>query len=382
MSSAPWVLWGVLRRLGVVVNFAHRTFRWTSEARGQAAVHCVIVGFALRDRVRKQVFDYPTPDSPPRALAVTRINPYLVDAPDVALPRRSRPLCDVPTIGIGNKPIDDGQYLFTDEERTAFLAAEPGAAPLFRPWVGADELLYGYRRWCLWVGDTEPQRIRSLPAVRRRVEAVQAFRRASRSAPTRALAATPTRFHVENMPKRRYLVIPEVSSETRAYIPMAFLTPRTLCSNLLKLMPGATPYHFGVLSSNMHMAWVRGVCGRLESRYRYSAQIVFNNFPWPDPTPRAIAAVSAAAEAVLAARAGHGGATLAALYDPVAMPSDLARAHAALDRAVDAAYGAPRAFATEAERLAFLFARYAAVTAPLDPAPAAARRGRSRLSSP
>lgn len=381
-GEQPAVLWGVLRRLGVVVNFAHRTFRWTSEARGQAAVHCVIVGFALRDRVRKQVFDYPTPDSPPRALAVTRINPYLVDAPDVALPRRSRPLCDVPVIGIGNKPIDDGQYLFTDAERTTFLAEEPGAAPLFRPWVGADELLYGYRRWCLWVGDTEPQRIRSLPAVRRRVEAVQAFRRASRSAPTRALAATPTRFHVENMPKRRYLVIPEVSSETRAYIPMAFLTPRTLCSNLLKLMPGATPYHFGVLSSTMHMAWVRGVCGRLESRYRYSARIVFNNFPWPDPTPRAIAAVSAAAEAVLAARAGHRGATLAALYDPVAMPSDLARAHAALDRAVDTAYGAPRAFATEAERLAFLFARYATVTAPLDPPPAAARRGRSRLSSP
>ncbi len=381
-GEQPAVLWGVLRRLGVVVNFAHRTFRWTSEARGQAAVHCVIVGFALRDRVRKQVFDYPTPDSPPRALAVTRINPYLVDAPDVALPRRSRPLCDVPTIGIGNKPIDDGQYLFTDEERTAFLAEEPGAAPLFRPWVGADELLYGYRRWCLWIGDTEPQRIRSLPAVRRRVEAVQAFRRASRSAPTRSLAATPTRFHVENMPKRRYLLIPRVSSETRGWIPMGFLPPRMLSGDTCLLMPGATPYHFGVLSSTMHMAWVRGVCGRLESRYRYSAQIVFNNFPWPDPTPRAIAAVSAAADAVLAARAGHRGATLAALYDPVAMPSDLARAHAALDRAVDAAYGAPRAFATEAERLAFLFARYAAVTAPLDPAPAAARRGRSRLSSP
>ena len=163
---------------------------------------------------------------------------------------------------------------------------------------------------------------------------------------------------------------------------MGFLPPRVLSGDTSLLMPGASPYHFGMLSSTMHMAWVRGVCGRLESRYRYSAQIVFNNFPWPDPAPRAIAAVTAAAEAVLAARAGHRGATLAALYDPVAMPSDLARAHAALDRAVDAAYGAPRAFATEAERLAFLFARYAALTAPLDPAPSAARRARSRPPRP
>ena len=376
-GEQPAVLWAVLRRLGVVVNFAHRTFRWTSEARGQAAVHCVIVGFALRDRAVKRLFDYPTPEAAPRTMTATRINPYLVDAPDVALPRRMRPLCAVPAIGIGNKPIDDGQYLFTEEERAAFLAEEPGAAPLFRPWMGADELLYGYRRWCLWLGDTEPQVLRALPHVRRRVEAVQAFRRASRSAPTRALATTPTRFHVENMPKRRYLAIPEVSSEARPYIPMAFLPPRTLSSNLLKLMPGATPYHFGILSSTMHMAWVRGVCGRLESRYRYSAQIVFNNFPWPEPTARATSAITSAAEAVLTARTRHPAAHLAALYDPVAMPPNLARAHVALDRAVDAAYAVTRAFATEADRLAFLFACYAALASPLDPAPAAPRRARS-----
>ena len=381
-GEQPAVLWAALRRLGVVVNFAHRTFRWTSEARGQAAVHCVIVGFGLRDRPRKQLFDYPTPDSAPRALAVTRINPYLVEAPDVALPRRSRPLCDVPAIGIGNKPIDDGQYLFTDAERETFIAEEPGAAVLFRPWMGADELLHGYRRWCLWLGDAEPRQIRALPAVRRLVEAVQAFRRASRSAPTRALAATPTRFHVENMPKRRYLLIPRVSSETRAWIPMGFLQPRILSGDTCLLMPGATPYHFGVLSSTMHMAWVRGVCGRLESRYRYSAQIVFNNFPWPETNARATAAIAASAETVLTARARHREACLAEMYDPVVMPSDLARAHAALDRAVDAVYGVTRAFATEAERLAFLFARYAALTAPLDPAPSAPRRRRARHAAP
>ena len=374
-GEQPAVLWADLQPRGVVVNFAHRTFRWTSEARGKAAVHCVIIGFALRARAEKLLFDYAGPDGEPRAVRVGRINPYLVDAPLVALPRRRQPLCEVPAIGIGNKPIDGGHYLFTDAERAAFVAAEPGAAPLFRPWAGADELLYEYRRWCLWLGDAEPAVIRALPAVRRRVAAVRDFRLASRSAPTRALAATPTRFHVENMPERRYLAIPEVTSELRSYIPMAFLPPRTLCSNLVKIMRGATPYHFGVLSSRMHMAWVRGVCGRLESRFRYSAGIVFNNFPWPEPTADQRARIDRGAQDVLAARAAHRGATLAELYDPLAMPADLAAAHAALDRAVDAAYGQAREFPTEAARLAFLFARYQALAAPLD-APRARARGR------
>ncbi len=377
-GEQPAVLWGVLWPLGVVLNFAHRTFQWTSEARGKAAVHCVILGFALRPRAQRRLWDYEAARGPAREVAgVTQINPYLVDGPMVALPRRGEPICDVPAIGIGNKPIDGGHYLFTEAERDAFIAAEPGAAPFFRPWVGADEFLYGYTRWCLWLGDAAPEALRALPRCRERIGAVAAFRKASKSPPTRALAATPTRFHVENMPGGPALILPEVTSETRRCIPLAMVTPPTLASNLVKLMPNATPWHFGILSSAMHMAWVRAVCGRLESRFRYSAGIVYNNYPWPTPTGAQRAAVERAAQAVLDARAAWPGATLADLYGPATMPPNLARAHDALDRAVDAAYAAPRGgFPTEAARLAFLFARYAALTAPLDARPAPARRRR------
>jgi len=384
-GEQPAALWADLLARGVVVHFAHRPFKWSNEAPGGAAVYCVIIGFALRDTPEKRLFSYETPTAAPRESMVRHINPYLVDAPDLVLARRSRPLCDVPELGIGNKPIDGGNYLFTDAERAAFLQQEPGAARLFRPWMGADELLYGYRRWCLWLGEIDTATLRALPEVRRRVDAVRALRAASRSAPTRALAQQPTRFHVENVPTRRYLVIPEVTSEARRYIPLAFLPPRVLASNLLKILPRATPYHFGILSSAMHMAWVRGVAGRLEGRLRYSAQIVFNNFPWPDPTEAATARVTAAAEAVLAARAAHQSrSSLADIYDPVLMPSDLVLAHRALDRAVDAAYGLPRGLPDEAARLAFLFARHQALTAPLDPPPPRRRRraGPAQLSIP
>ncbi|MDI3305488.1 MAG: hypothetical protein QJR07_00175 [Acetobacteraceae bacterium] len=379
-GEQPGVLWPTLWPLGVKINFAHRTFQWTSEARGRAAVHCVIIGFALHDRSRKRLFDYDKPDGEPHEIEAKRINPYLVDGPMLTLPNRRQPICASPALGIGNQPIDGGNYLFTEEERAAFLSIEPEARRFFRPWVGTDELLYGYSRWCLWLGEASPAEIRAMPEVHRRVRAVQEFRRGSRRAQTLALAETPTRFEVENMPARRYLAIPEVSSEARRWIPMAFLPPRTLASNLLKIAADATLYHFGVLSSTMHMAWVRAVCGRLESRYRYSTGIVYNNFPWPEPTPQQRAVIEAKAQAVLDARAAHPGATLADLYDPAAMPPNLVAAHAALDRAVDAAYGAPRGgWTREADRVVFLLARYQALTAPLDAAPPQRRtRGRSR----
>ena len=198
------------------------------------------------------------------------------------LPRRSRPICAVPEIGIGNKPIDDGNYLFTTQERDAFITKEPASAKWFRRWLGADELINAYERWCLWLGNCSPTELRAMPEVMKRVQAVKTFRHASKSPPTQKLAATPTRFHVEHMPTTTYCAVAKVSSEKRAFVPIGFEDPSTLSSDLLFLIPGATLLHFGVLCSTMHNAWVRAVCGRLESRYRYSKDIVYNNFPWPD----------------------------------------------------------------------------------------------------
>lgn len=356
------VLWGELLKQGVRIHFAHRTFQWSNDAPGEAAVHCVIVGFALHDAAKKTLYDYPDIKGAPHAVAAANINPYLVDAPDILIGRRSTPLCAVPEMGIGNKPIDGGHYLFTDEEKTAFLAREPKAAKWLHPWLGADEFLYGYRRWVLWLGECPPQELRAMPAVLERVEAVRAFRLASKSAPTRKLAETPTRFHVENMPEEPYLVVPEVTSERRNYVPLGFLQPEVICSNKLKVVRGAILYHFGVLSAQMHMAWMRYVSGRLESRYQYSSSVTYNNFPWPrEPSEKQVAAVEQAAQAVLDARARFPDATLADLYDPLAMPPELRRAHAALDRAVDAAYGR-KGFAADAERVAFLFDLYRQIT--------------------
>jgi hypothetical protein len=358
----------------VRIRFAHRAFRWSNEARGVAAVHCVIVGFGLGEGKNKTIYEYEDIRGEPHALAAANINPYLVDAPDVVLWRRSRPICDVPAIGIGNKPIDDGNYLFTTEERDAFVAAEPGARRFFRRWLGADEFINGYERWCLWLGDALPGELRAMPSVIHRIEAVKRFRAASRSTPTRALAATPTRFHVENMPRGTSVVIAKVSSERRAFVPMGFIDADTLCSDLLFVMLDATLYHFGILTSTMHNAWVRSTCGRLESRYRYSATIVYNNFPWPEsPTDAQRAAIESAAQAVLDTRALFPGSTLADLYDPLTMPPALLKAHQKLDAAVDAAYGR-KGFKTDAERVAFLFELYQRYTSLLPAEPAKSRR--------
>jgi len=351
------VLWPDLLKRGMKIHFAHRTFQWTSEARGKAAVHCVIIGFGLHDVAEKWIFEYEKIQGEPHAVQAANINPYLVDGPDVVVVNRNKPLCDVPKIGIGNKPIDGGYYLFTPTEKSAFLACEPQAARWFRRWIGADEFLNGYDRWCLWLGGCPPDELRKMPEALKRVEAVQQYRLASKSAPTRKLAATPTRFHVENMPDDTYLVIPEVSSERRYYIPIGFEQPSTLASNLVKVISHATLYHFGVLQSIMHMAWMRAVAGRLKSDYRYSATIVYNNFPWPTPTAKQHAPIESAAQAVLDARSQFPAATLADLYDPLTMPPALIKAHQVLDRAVDAAYGV-RAFNSEAQRVAFLFEQY------------------------
>ncbi|MCR6652672.1 MAG: hypothetical protein NVV73_14875 [Cellvibrionaceae bacterium] len=247
---------------------------------------------------------------------------------------------------------------FTSDEKNAFLQIEPQAAPFFRRWLGADEFLNGYHRYCLWLGDCSPAQLKAMPESMKRIEAVRKVRLASESVPTQKLAATPTRFHVENMPRNNYLVIPEVSSERRHYLPVGFEEPDTLCSNLVKIVPDATLFDFGLLSSVMHNSWMRTVCGRLKSDYRYSVGIVYNNFPWPEtPTAKQKQSIEAAAQRVLDARAQFPGASLADLYDPLTMPPVLLKAHQALDKTVDGAYGKTN-FKTEAERVAFLFELY------------------------
>ena len=368
------VLWPDLFKRGVKIHFAHRTFQWSSEARGKAAVHCVIIGFALHDAEDKRIFDYETPQADPHEIKAKHINPYLVDAADFVVANREKPICQVPEIGIGNKPIDGGHYLFTPEQRDEFLKREPAAAPYFRRWLGADEFLNGYHRWFLWLGDCPPEALKRMPEAMKRVEAVRKYRLDSKSAPTRKIAPTPTRFHVENMPDSDFLVIPEVSSERRVYIPLGFLGPETFCSNLIKIVPQATRYHFGVLSSAMHMAWTRTVCGRLKSDYRYSAGIVYNNFPWPQaPTDKQKQAIEDAAQAVLDARAKFPNASLADLYDPLTMPEALTKAHQKLDAAVDSAY-AKRKFTGDSDRVAFLFELYQQITSPLESKKATRRK--------
>ncbi len=364
-GEQPGVLWPELFKLGIKIHFAHRTFVWSNEAKGMAAVHCVIVGFAAFDSRHKTIFDYDDVKGEPVAIAAKNINPYLVDASDVVLKNRSKPICNVPEIGIGNKPIDGGNYLFTTEEKKQFLQIEPRAKKYFKRWIGSDEFLNSYERWCLWLGGTPPEELRKMPEAKKRVAAVRKFRLESKSKPTQKLAETPTRFHVENMPKDNYIVIPEVSSERRKFIPIGFLEPNTFSSNLVKIMRGGTVFHFGVLSSTMHMAWVRAVCGRLKSDYRYSGGIVYNNFPWPvDATDRQKRAIEEAAQKVLDAREQFPDSSLADLYDPLTMPPVLVKAHQALDKAVDAAYG-KRTFASDAERVAFLFEEYQKLVSPL-----------------
>ncbi len=352
------VLWGWLLAQGIRIHFAHRTFAWSNEARGNAGVHCVIIGFGLGEVASKTIFEYDDIRGVPHAVQVNNINPYLVDATDVVLPRRSSPICAVPEIGIGNKPIDDGNYLFKLDEKEAFIKREPQAEKYFRRWLGADEFINNIERWCLWLGDCSPSELRSMPEAMKRVQAVKNFRLASKSAPTRKLASLPTRFHVENIPTDAYLVFPRHSSENRKILPLGFFDQKYLAGDANLIATGASLFHFGILTSSTHNAWIRATCGRLESRYRYSKDIVYNNFPWPDsPSASQKQKIESAAKAVLDARAEFPQSSLADLYDPLTMPPVLVKAHQKLDAAVDAAYG-KRTFKNDAERVAFLFELY------------------------
>ena len=327
-------LWKPLFEEGVHIDFAHRTFRWDSEATLKAHVHCVIIGFSIAPSTKAKTLFYGD-----REQVVKNINAYLVEADNVFVESKNKPLCSVPEIGIGNQPIDGGNYLFTEDEKNEFIAKEPLSEKWFRPWIGSQEFINRYYRYCLWLGDCPPNELRKMPECMKRVQAVMNLRMESKRVSTKKLADTPTRFQTENMPDGTSILIPETSSENRRYIPMGFVSPDILCSNAVRLIPNADLYHFGVLTSNVHMAWTRTVCGRLKSDYRYSKDIVYNNFPWPDPTPEQKAKIEQTAQAILDARALYPDCSLADLYDELTMPPELRRAHQANDKAVMQAYG-------------------------------------------
>ena len=351
-------LWQPLFEDGLRIDFAHRTFRWDSEASIKAHVHCIIVGFSENDFSPKEcrIFDND------KVTITSHINGYLMEAPDVFIASRAKPLCNVPDIGIGNKPIDGGNYLFEKKDMEEFIALEAKSAQYFHPWYGSYEFINQRPRYCLWLGDCSPAQLKQMPHCLKRIENVRQLRLESKSEGTRKLADRPTRFHVENMPDGNSIIVPSVSSERRRYVPMGFIDKNSFASNLVLLIPDATLYHFGVLESNVHMAWMRAVCGRLKSDYRYSKDIVYNNFPWPTPTDEQKERIEQTAQAILDARALYPDSSLADLYDELTMPVELRKAHQDNDRAVMTAYGFDVKTMTESQCVAELFKLYQKLT--------------------
>jgi hypothetical protein len=374
------ILWDHLfKDYGLKIHFAHRTFSWMSEARGKAHVHVVIVGFGSFDAANKRIYDYGEGDDTATVSKVTNISPYLFEGPDVCLRNRGEPLCAVPPMAWGSQPRDGGNLILTDAERKELIEREPEAKKWIKGYLGADEFLNGDPRYCLWLLSCPPATLRSMPAVLERVEAVRKMRKASKAASTRKYGETPSIFAQIAHREVPYLFVPGVSSARRTYIPMGFMKPSTVASNLAMIVVGANKYHFGVLSSTMHMAWVRQFCGRLKSDFRYSKDIVYNNFPWPDATAKQQAVVTLFAERVLAARAAFKGQTLADLYDPLAMPKALRDAHRDLDRAVEKCYRAAP-FTSERHRVEYLFDLYQKLVTPLT-APAKPRKRRIKADA-
>ena len=341
----------------VHIDFAHRTFRWDSEASLKAHVHCVIVGFSVAENTGKRWLY--TSD---RMQESKNINAYLLSAPDVFIDRRTQPLCAVPEMRKGSQPTDGGNLIIQVADYEDFCCKEPDAKEYIKPFLGAEEFLNGKKRYCLWLAGISPQKLIRMPKVLERVQAVKEFRLSSKKAATRKWADMPTLFTENRQPETDYITIPEVSSGGRRYIPMGFLTKETICSNKLQLMPNAEIYHFGVLMSNVHMAWMRAVCGRLKSDYDYSAKIVYNNFPWPTPTDAQKARIEQTAQAILDARALYPDCSLADLYDEIAMPPELRKAHQNNDRAVMQAYGFDVGKTTETSCVAELMRMYQKLT--------------------
>lgn len=359
------ILWGqMLNTYNIKIHFAHRTFKWSNEAKGNAAVYCVIVGFANYDINTKSIFEYEDIKGEPHELKAKNINPYLVDAKDILIGKKSNPICKVPSISFGNMPLDGGHLLLTDDEKKILLKSEPKAKKYIKPLISAYEFLNGETRWCLWLEDAEPSEIKAMPEVVKRINLVKKFRLDSVAPSTQKFASTPGLFRDRNRPST-YILIPSTTSENRNYIPMGFFGKNDIANNSCHIVPNGNLYHFGILMSTMHMAWVKSICGRLESRYRYSKDIVYNNYPWPEnPTEKQIKAIEVASQKILDAREEYASSSLSDLYDPASMPLKLTKAHQELDKAVDLSYR-PQVFTSEANRMVFLFELYEKYTADL-----------------
>jgi N-6 DNA Methylase. len=354
------ILWDYLLNESIVINFAHRTFDWSNQSRGDAAVYVVIIGFAYTNKTRKIIYNYKDPFSDPEEIVACNINPYLIDFKNIIIKTRKRTICDIPHIRKGNIPVDGGHLLLSDEEKIEYLKDEPLGEKYIRPLASAKEFLHNKGRWCFWLVDAEPSELRKLPVLRSRIEDVKSFRLASKKAQTKELANQPMLFGEIRQPVQgSYILIPLHTSEHRKYVPMGFLPYDFIVHNSCAIVENATTYHFGVLNSAMHMAWMSHVCGRLESRYRYSNDIVYNNYPWPkNPTPTQMQTIKECVKEVLDARNNHSQASLADLYDPLRMPRDLFTAHKKLDLAVDRCYRSRGKFNSNLERIEFLFDLY------------------------
>ena len=366
-------LWKQLFADGLHFDFAWRTFKWvneTSDKKNMAAVHCVIIGFSAAENKEPKIIFVNEQEK----IEAENINGYLLDAPNIFIEKRTVPLCSVPPLLTGSQRIDNDEFIFTDEEKTEFVKTEPLSEKFFRTWYGAEEFLYNSPRWCLYLGNCSPSELHKMKSCMKILEAVKQYRLASKRAATVKAALYPARFGLEVIPTTNFLIVPVVSSEKRIYVPVGFMTPDNLCSNQVNLIPDATLYHFGVLTSSVHNAWIRVVCGRLESRYRYSKDIVYNNFPWPEVllesgelarrkmhASRVRSDIEHTAQAILDARAKYPDSSLADLYDETLMPTELRKAHKENDKAVTTAYGFDPKM-TEAEIVAELFKMYEKLT--------------------
>ncbi len=356
-EQAP-VFWKLLYQDGVHIDFAYRTFRWDSEASLKAHVHCIIIGFSCAISL-KPMFIFLN-DS--QTKIATNINPYLVDAPTVFIENRNIPICPVTEIQYGSMPIDDGNLILEKEDVDNLLKENPDNIKFIRKYVGGVELLRNKERWCLWLVEASPKDIQKSSFIMKRIQATAEFRKSSNRPQTLALANTPTLFGEIRQPNAKMLVIPKVSSETRRYIPICYVNPEIIVNGSALIVPNASLYEFGVLISNIHMAWMRTVAGRMKSDYQYSGKVVYNNFPWSQPTLEQQAKIEQTAQAILDARALYPDSSLADLYDELTMPPELRKAHQNNDRAVMQAYGFPIKGFTESDCVAELMKMYQKLT--------------------
>ena len=350
-------MWKPLFEKGIKIQFAYRTFVWDSEAQQKARVHCVIVGFSFVNRKSKIIYDND------RARIVSNINSYLMDAENIFIDSKSKPICNVPPMNFGNMPRDGGGFILTNEEKEELIKKEPLSAKWIHPYIGAEEFINNKSRWCLWLVGANPHELKQCPTVMKRIELVKDFRLKSKAESTRKFASTPMIFAQITQPSNvNYIIVPRVSSEKRRYIPIGFMSKDTIASDAVQIIPNAGLYHFGILTSNVHMAWMRALAGRLEMRYRYSKDIVYNNFPWPNPTKEQQAKIEKTAQSILTAREKYKDCSLADLYDEVTMPPELRKAHQLNDRAIMEAYGFWGKVKTESECVSELMKMYQKIT--------------------